>query len=331
MGLVVRDIETRSTVDLGDVGPHLYAAHPTTEVLSYGYCVDHGPLKTWHPGEPMPKAFLNGATWVAHNAAFEMAIERSILVPKFGFPVIPIERQRCTMAQVCALAFPGGLDKVARALELENQKDAVGARLMKKLARPRKPRKGEDPNGIYYFDTPELREQLDAYCLRDTAATREIFFDLPQLSEEEQLVWQLDQLINDRGFYLDRELAEAAAKITAEMKPRINDELIHNYQRCDHGIHPGGTDHHVGPQHVATKTLRKGDIETLLTAEAFPDTSAACWSCGSSAPRRPRPRLAPSCSARAKTAGCVGRLSITPPALAAGRRAAPRCTTSNGR
>jgi DNA polymerase len=228
MGLVVRDIETRSVVDLGDTGHHIYAAHPSTEVLCYGYCIDNGPTRIWHPGrEPIPKALTkaNGALWVAHNAAFEMAIERNILVPRFGFPEIPIERQICTMAMVHAAALQGALDKVAKALSLENQKDAVGARLMMKLSKPRKPRKGEDPDGLYWPDDPEEYVKLDNYCMTDVATTREVYETVPDLPDFEQIIWMLDQRINDYGFYLDRKLALAARKIAAEGNPRINDEL----------------------------------------------------------------------------------------------------------
>ena len=272
MAVIVRDIETRSTVDLRDVGAHIYAQHPTTEVLTYGYRVNNGLLRVWHPGcEPMPKAFSNGATtWVAHNAQFEMAIEREILVPKFGFPVIPLDRQRCTMAQLNALALPGGLDKAAKNLNLKHQKDATGARLMKQMAKPRKPLKGENPNGIYWVDDSDKRKQLDKYVLGDVAATYDIHNGLPQLSEIEQLVWRLDQMINDCGFYLDRELAEAAAKIAAEMKPRINDELTMLTNGTVTAFTQVPRITKWVQQHVDTKTLGKKAIETLFERTDLP-------------------------------------------------------------
>ena len=269
MGLVVRDIETRSTVDLPDVGEDIYAKHPTTEVLSYGYCVDDGPLKMWHPDhEPVPKAFLNGATWVAHNARFEIAIERNILVPRYGFPTIPMERQRCTMAMVHAVALQGGLDKVGKVLtNLKNKKDAAGTRLMMKLSKPRKPRKGEDPDGIYWWDDPEEYVRLDDYCMKDVAVTREIYEIVPDLSDDEQLVWLLDQRINDYGFYLDRKLALAARKIAAEANPLINEELA----AITNGVITAFTQvpritKWVGDQ-IGKTTLGKAVIEELLTRD----------------------------------------------------------------
>ena len=146
-----RDFETRGVLVLGKVGVHRYAADPRTEVLCCAYAVDNEPVQLWLPGDPVPPEFIeaaNNPNWivVAHNAAFEMAIEQHILGPRFGWPLIPIERQRCTMAMALALSLPAKLENVARALELRHQKDAVGHRLMLMMAKPRKARGDEDPD-----------------------------------------------------------------------------------------------------------------------------------------------------------------------------------------
>ena len=89
----------------------------------------------------------------------------AILALRYGFPLIPIERWRCTMAKALACALPGKLEMVAEVLGLEHRKDADGARLMRLMAKPRKPRKGEDPNaGPYWHDEPEKIERLDTYA-----------------------------------------------------------------------------------------------------------------------------------------------------------------------
>jgi DNA polymerase bacteriophage-type len=224
--LVFRDIETRSTVDLKDVGQSAYAQHPTTEVWCVAFALDDDPVKIWRPGLPVPREFKRTkVVAVAHNAAFEMAIERHILGPRFGFPVIAVERNRCTMAQASACALPGKLEKVAEVLRLKHQKDAVGARLMKAMAKPRKATKDEDPNGVYWLDDAEHRARLEAYCATDTEATRELFHVIPRLSDDEQTLWVLDQKINGHGFHLDAGLAEAAQRVTADAFPAIDAEL----------------------------------------------------------------------------------------------------------
>ena len=117
-----RDIETRGALALGKVGAHRYAADPRTSVLCVAFATDNGPVKLWTPGDAVPPELIeaaNNPSWIvaAHNAAFEMAIEEHILGPRFGWPQIPIERQRCTMAMALALSLPAKLDALAHVLE----------------------------------------------------------------------------------------------------------------------------------------------------------------------------------------------------------------------
>src|SRR5262249_38466236 len=163
MPILFWDIETRSTVPLEDAGAWRYAADPTTEVLCVGYAVDDSDVEIWTPGQAIPQEFNTAASdpsWcvVAHNFAFERAIATRILQPRFGWPEIPLAQQRCSMSLALANALPAALDNAARALQLDYQKDQEGYLLMRRMARPRRPRKNEDPTGIYFVDGPELRE-----------------------------------------------------------------------------------------------------------------------------------------------------------------------------
>ena len=56
-------------------------------------------------------------------------------------------------------------------------------------------------------------------------AERELFARLPPLSPSEQALWVLDATINQRGFCIDRSLAEAARKIAQAAGPEIDAEL----------------------------------------------------------------------------------------------------------
>ena len=225
-----RDCECRGVLALNKVGAHRYAADPRTEVLCVAFAVDNEPVQLWIPGDTVPPEFheaANNPSWitVAHNAHFEMAIERYILGPRFGWPQIPIERLRCTMAMALALSLPAKLESVARALELRHQKDTVGHRLMQMMARPRKARKDEDPNQIYWFEDPDRLSRLYEYCEQDVKTERELFTRLQPLSPAEQTLWALDATINQRGFQVDRELASAARTIAGAAGPEIDAEL----------------------------------------------------------------------------------------------------------
>ena len=224
------DIETLSTVDLKNCGVHIYATHPTTDVRCVAYCVDEGPVKIWHPPDPPPSEFILAAKnkdWrgVTHNVPFDHKIMTHVLAPRHRFPIIPLDRMICTMAMCHAHALPGALEKAAKALKLEHQKNSTGARTQLQMAKPRKALKGEDPSGVYFYDDIEKHAISDDSCMTDVKAAREIYLSLPELSPEEYQTWLLDQRINDRGFYLDYDLAMAARKIAAAAKPLINDEL----------------------------------------------------------------------------------------------------------
>ena len=66
-------------------------------------------------------------------------ITQHVLMPRHGWPDIPLERWRCTMAMALACALPGKLEKVAEALELPHQKDAEGARVMRRSGEAEQP------------------------------------------------------------------------------------------------------------------------------------------------------------------------------------------------
>jgi DNA polymerase bacteriophage-type len=225
-----RDYETRGTVLLKAVGTHRYAADPHTEILCVAYAVDDDPVQLWIPGNPVPPEFIEAARnsrWVlaAHGDHFETAIEQHVLAPRYGWPLVPLERHVCTMALTLARGLPARLSAAADALELANRKDASGERLMHQTSKPRHARQGEDPAGTYWFDDQERLDRLYAYCRQDVEVERELHVRLSPLPPDEQAIWVLSSKINDRGFCVDRKFAEAARTIAQAAAPEINQEL----------------------------------------------------------------------------------------------------------
>ena len=230
MHVLHRDFETKSKVDLRKVGAHVYARDSSTDVRCVTYAVDDQPVQLWLPGDSMLSAWLEAATnpsWVvcAHNDSFETAIEQHVLAPRYGFPIIPLERHRCTMAMCLAHGLPARLSTAADVLELEHRKDAAGERLMHQLSKPRKARKGEDASAVHWFDDAERLQRLHSYCKQDTEVERELHDRLPPLSAAEQALWVLSCRINEHGFHVDRPLAEAARQIARAAAPEIDIEL----------------------------------------------------------------------------------------------------------
>jgi DNA polymerase len=225
-----RDYETRSRISLKLVGAHRYAADPSTEILCAAYAVDDEPVRLWLPGDPIPSEFIEAASdsgWstCAHGDHFESAIEQHVLAPRHGWPLVPLERHRCSMAMSLAAGLPARLGMVADALELTHRKDAAGERLMHQMSKPRRAHKDEDPDQVYWFDDQERLDRLHDYCRQDVEVEREIHDRLPALSSIGQTVWQLSCKINDRGFRVDRAFAEAARRIAQTAAPEIDAEL----------------------------------------------------------------------------------------------------------
>jgi DNA polymerase len=218
--VLYRDFETRGVISLKSAGAHKYAADSLTEVICAAYAVDEEPVQIWTPSDPIPPEVIEAANnpdyrVVAHGP-FELVIEQNNLGPRFGWPQVPLSRQRCTMTLALAHSLPGSLERVAKALSLIHQKDKAGQRLMMQMAKPRRARKSEDPAGIYFFDDDPRKQRLHAYCMYDVQILRELHQRLRPLSEAEQKLWELDQQINSRGFYVDREFAEAAHRIAED-------------------------------------------------------------------------------------------------------------------
>jgi DNA polymerase len=220
--VLFHDVETRSTLDLKAVGVHRYAADASTQALCLAYTVDGEPVQLWTPVDPVPPEFIEAAsnpswTIVAHNDAFERAIARHILEPRHGFPAIPIERRRCSMAMALAAALPGALDKAVAALSLPYTKDQAGQALMRRMARPL-------PGGGW-IDDPASCEQLSAYCRRDVEAERALYRALPPLTADEQRLWELDARINLRGFFTDGVLLDAAHQVVTKAEAALQAEF----------------------------------------------------------------------------------------------------------
>lgn len=255
MTTVTLDFETRSELNVKDVGAYVYATHPSTDVLCLCWMVDDGPtVRIWHPGHedntrisprskskwkriqrPIPRppdpddlfalvgdAELGDALFEAHNAMFERLIWRHVLVARYGFPDVPEDAWRCSAAKSAAFSLPRALDKAVKALGLP-LKDSEGHRVMLKLTKPRKPTK-TDPDSKWHSNRKDLL-RVFRYCVQDVRAERALSRELRPLPPDELAVWQLDQRINQRGVWCDRDLAERAMSLIAEASKRANHEI----------------------------------------------------------------------------------------------------------
>jgi DNA polymerase len=130
------------------------------------------------------------------------------------------------MALSLSHAYPGSLEAVGAVLGLENKKDATTAKQIKKMWKPRKAKKGEDPNVLHWEDTPELRELLYAYCKQDVVTERDLHQCLQALPPAEQDAWVIDAEINDHGVCIDAPLAKAASHLAAKALLELDEQIV---------------------------------------------------------------------------------------------------------
>ena len=188
-----------------------------------------------------------------------------------GWPIIPLERHRCTMAMCLAVGLPAKLSAAADALELENRKDAAGERLMRQMSKPRRARQDEDPAGCIWFEDQDRRHRLYGYCKQDVEAERELHDRLPPLSAAEQVLWALSGRINERGFHVDRQFAEAARRIAQAAAPEIDAELAELTAGAVTGINQVARMlQWLQDQGCTVQTLGRKAIEKLLEQAGLP-------------------------------------------------------------
>lgn len=191
------------------VGTAAYAEHETTDILCLHYDLGDGlGDRHWRPGLPPPLELFahvaDGGVIEAHNAMFERLIWEHVAVRRYGFPPLPPQQMRCSMATARTNNLPGALDNLGDALALETRKDKDGKRLLDKFSTPRNPTKADPRLRITPADDPADAELLYRYCGRDVATEMAAADRMEPMTPAELQFWLVDQEINYRGLGVDR-------------------------------------------------------------------------------------------------------------------------------
>lgn len=216
---------------LPTVGAAVYANHPSTEILSLYYDLKQGGgRRHWRPGQPLPLDLFQhiaaGHLLEAHNSTFEHWIWNHVGRVKYGFPPLPQAQLRCSMAKARAFCLPGALGTLGNVLQLKNQKDKDGDRLLKKFSVPRDPTKKDARRRITPNDDPEDGAKLYRYNEVDIISESEASMYLPDLTGEELDFWLLDQAINYRGAAIDVQTVGAMCEVIRQAHEKYNRELF---------------------------------------------------------------------------------------------------------
>src|ERR1700677_64893 len=241
--MLLVDFESRGVVELGgskSVGVYNYTRHPQTDHLMLSWAIDQEDVEVWQMRlGPMPTRLReqlddSAVDIIAYNSTFE----RYMLNFKLGFN-LPISRFQDPQASARYLSLPGALDDVSVILGLpHNQaKDKRGKALIQLFCVPHKltkKKKGEEAV-MGFFDWtshPTEWDEFVEYCRQDTVAEREVLrreklLGVWPLPLTERKIWELDQLINDRGIPVDRQFVINAHALAAREKEEmiaLNDE-----------------------------------------------------------------------------------------------------------
>lgn len=226
------DTETFSGVDLEKVGAYAYAEHPTTEIMICTYAIDEGRVQTWDCTESptMPRELRKALRHVSRKKAkIVMAngllFDRLVIREKWGID-LPVSQIEDTMIMAFRHALPGSLDMQCQVLgvDAEHAKDKAGKALIKRFCKPT-PKTYKIRR--YTREThPEEWAKFLRYAALDIVAMREVYWRIPDWgnSPKEDEILLIDQLINDRGFYVDVDLANAAIKAVQAHKEELKEE-----------------------------------------------------------------------------------------------------------
>ena len=231
MTTISLDYETASECPLPDEGLSRYARHPSTRVTLCAYRIDGGSGDLWDvaSGQPFPRRVADLLSdpkvekW-AFNAAFERTVTQHVL----GIDT-PYEGWRCTMALAYTQSYVGGLDDIARQMEMpaELQKDKRGKQLIRMFSMPQRPTKNQPHVWLDHRTNPVEWAEFGRYCVQDVVAedaVRERLLRYP-LAEREWALYELDQRVNDNGLPVDRRFVTNAIGMARKRKAALTAEM----------------------------------------------------------------------------------------------------------
>jgi len=222
------DFETRSEVDITLYGAHVYACHPSTEILMVSYSLDMKKVTNWNPytsKSDSPRQMLarvkRGAMIRAFNSEFEYWIWNKVGVRQFGWPEVDISQFSDVMARSAAMAMPVNLAGAAEAVGASVLKQKEGRALISFFSKPSR-KKGEEFKEP--LEHPEKFAQFISYCDDDVYAQIGVVEATEPLSKEEEEIFHLTERMNVRGIPIDTGMVASALDMVTRFKEGANIE-----------------------------------------------------------------------------------------------------------
>jgi DNA polymerase bacteriophage-type len=226
------DFETYSGANIKKVGAFRYASDPSTEIIIMAIAKNDEPVHVWDCTRKvwnkawalLEEAIESGAQIYAHNAQFEHAVCKYLLIKTFGTRPPAIQQWRCTAAMCRLAAIPSSLADAGEFLGIDMPKDKEGKRLIQKFSVPRKPTKNDKRTRVMPEDDPEDFQKFVDYCARDVVAEQQVYQKLQgtfPLDGWALKSFQADLAMNTRGIPVNRTALEHASTLMTEFLARM--------------------------------------------------------------------------------------------------------------
>ncbi|ELL6760045.1 DNA polymerase I [Salmonella enterica] len=276
--LLFLDTETFSPVDLKKSGAYAYSEHHETEIMICSYAFDDEPVQVWDStnGSRMPEDLRKGLRRVQRGKA-KLVMQNGLLFDRLLMREcwgIDIDPRNIIDTMICAFrhALPGSLEALCQVLQVEeeNAKDKRGKALIQRFCKPT-PKNYKVRRYTSKTHPGEWAEFL-SYAKSDISAMREVYHSLPQWgnTEFENTVLAVDQRINDRGFYVDTALANAAIDAVKQHKIELQAEANAKWGAGLTGADFLPTLRDLAPGHEILNA-QKSTLNDLLADDDLPD------------------------------------------------------------
>ena len=219
------DIETYSSNDLPSCGVYKYVEAEDFTILLFAYSVDGGPVTCWDfaQGEELPEEILAALRDPkVVKTAFNAAFERICISKYYGWPLMDPAQWRCTMVRAARMGLPLSLGQCGEVLKLADGKMKEGAALIRYFSCPTRKKDGTIVRHLP-SDAPDRWEVFVKYNIRDVEVEQAILKIVRRLepADFDEELYTVDQLINDRGVMIDRQLVDNAARFDEEYKQHL--------------------------------------------------------------------------------------------------------------
>lgn len=281
------DHESFSEADLKKVGSYAYSEHASTEIMLTTYAFGDEAVQAYDAtdGGKIPSELRDLLRYLQRKpgkkgnpkliGANYLLFDRLLIKNCWGFEIDPRD---IIDTMVCAFrhSLPGSLAMQCEVLQIaeENAKDKRGKALIQRFCKP-------TPKNYkirrYSKEThPAEWGDFVVYGKSDISAMREVAKTLPDWGniEFENTVLAVDQRINDRGFFVDTALANAAIDAVKQHKIQLQAEAATKYGSGLTGASFLPTLRELAPAHEVLNA-QKSTLNDLLADDDLPDDARA--------------------------------------------------------